>query len=251
MESVAKLTREQAVAHLAALREKGRLLLVVVGDVDPAAVVAKAQAAFGALPRGSYAETPLPKVSFAKARLVAEERKVKTQYIQSAFTAPANGDPAYAAARVAMSLLRYREFEEVRTKRNLSYAPGAWLAQGGISYGVLSVSAVDPMTTMKVMFDEARRLQTEPVSAKELAATKEPLLTAYLMAAETTEGQAQLLANARLLVGDFREAGRFVEKVRAVTPEQVQDFARTYIRNLQTVQVGDPATFKDGLTLSP
>ena len=34
-------------------------------------------------------------------------------------------------AMVTMSLLQYREFEEVRTKRNLSYAPGAWLSVSG------------------------------------------------------------------------------------------------------------------------
>jgi zinc protease len=107
------------------------------------------------------------------------------------------------------------------------------------------------MTTMKVMYDEANRLKSEPVSEKDLAGTKEPLITGYVAAGETTDGQAALLANARLLKGDFREASRWVEKVRAVTAADVQAFARKWIRNLQTVQVGDPAAFEKGLTISP
>jgi len=58
IESVSGLTREKAAAHLARLREKGRLLLVVAGDVEPDAVVGMARAAFGALPGGASRPRP-------------------------------------------------------------------------------------------------------------------------------------------------------------------------------------------------
>ena len=40
-------------------------------------------------------------------------------------------DPDHADAMVAMNLLGYRLFEEVRTKRNLSYAPSAGMSGTG------------------------------------------------------------------------------------------------------------------------
>src|SRR5262249_6059619 len=50
LETVARLTLEQLGRHLAKLRERTRLLLVVVGDVDPDHVVAQARSAFADVP---------------------------------------------------------------------------------------------------------------------------------------------------------------------------------------------------------
>jgi predicted Zn-dependent peptidase len=142
---------------------------------------------------------------------------------------------------VAMSLLRYRLFEEVRTKRNLSYAPSAGLGGSSVPTGYLYVTAVDPNATMKVMLDEAKRLRDQPISDKELAGTKATFLTGYLMQNESTEGQAGMLADAELLGGDFRLARTLPDRIRAVTPAGVQAYAKKYLGRLQMVVLGDPA----------
>ena len=113
-----------------------------------------------------------------------------------------------------------------------------------LSRGVLYVTATDPAATMKVMFDEARKLQSEPVPEKELTGIKETLLTRLLIAYESTAGQVELLARAQLLAGDFREAKRLVQKIRAVTAGDVQAFAKKYFRNMQTFGVGDAAAIE-------
>src|SRR5262249_8055715 len=72
-ESVAKRTRAALAAHLAKLRERSRLLFVVVGDVDAARVLDACRAAFGALSRGDYRETTLPGVRFDRPALAVTE----------------------------------------------------------------------------------------------------------------------------------------------------------------------------------
>jgi zinc protease len=246
--SVTALTAEQLSAHLARLREGSRLLLVVVGDVDPAHVMDLARSAFGALPRGSYDDTPLPAPHFAAPRLVTEQRTLPTNYLQGWFTVPAPGDADYPAARVAMSYMWDQLFKEVRTKRNLSYAPGAGVSvrQAG-SIGMVSVSAVDPTTTYKVMLDELRRLQTTPLTTAALDAAKAEFLTGLVNDSEATDGQAWLLAFGDLQLGDWRYSQQFMQQVRAVTPEQVQAFAKKYFVNLQTVMLGDPSKLDPAL----
>jgi zinc protease len=138
-----------------------------------------------------------------------------------------------------MSLLRYRLFEEVRTKRNLSYAPSAGLGGSSVPIGYLYVTAVDPNTTLKVMFDEVRRLKDQPISDKELSGTKATFLTGYLMQNESTDGQAGALADAEILGGDFRLARTLPDRIRAVTPVGVQAFAKKYLGKLQMVVLGD------------
>jgi zinc protease len=249
--SVEKLGAEAVAAHLATLRETSRLLFVTAGDVDPAHVVAQVAAAFGGLPRGAYVGAPFPRIGFDKPSLAITDKKLATNYVQAAFPAPGWGDADRPDAMVATSLLRYRLFEEVRTKRNLSYAPSAGLGGSStVPTGYLYVTAVDPNTTVKVMFDEVRRLQSDPVSEKDLAATKATFLTTYLMQNESTEGQAAMLADAELLGGDFRLARTLPDRIRAVTPAGVQAYANKYLHRFQTVVVGDPAKIDRALFTS-
>jgi predicted Zn-dependent peptidase len=41
--------------------------------------------------------------------------------------------------------------------------------------------------------------------------------------------------------GDYRAAGRFVDELRRVTPEDVRRVAQQYIRNIRWAYIGNPA----------
>jgi zinc protease len=248
IDSVKALTAAQLSAQLAKLREGSRMLLVVVGDVDPAHVMEAARAAFGSLPRGDFKDTPPAPPHFAAPRLVTEQRTLPTNYLQGWFVTPSVGAPDYAASRVAMSYMWDQLFKEVRTKRNLSYAPGAGVGvrRAGAT-GMVSVSAVDPTVTYQVMLDELRRLQTTPLTPERLAGAKATYLTGVVNDAETSDGQAYLLAFGDLQLGNWRYSQQFMDQVRAVTPAQVQAFAKKYFVNLQTVMLGDPSKLDPAL----
>jgi zinc protease len=242
VQTVSALGLDSLRKHLARLRETRRLVFVAVGDVDPAHVAAGVRRAFGGLPPGDYRETPFPQLGFGRSALRATERKLATNYIHGAFAAPGYRDADLPQAMIAMSLLSHRFFEEIRTKRNLSYAPSAGLSYGRtVPFGTLYVTTVDPAATFKVMSDEIRRLQNELVPDDELAGTKSLYLTRYLMASESTEGQAGMLGNAEIVGGDWRLARALPDRLRAVTPAAVQAYAKKYLRNVQTVSLGDPA----------
>ena len=112
---------------------------------------------------------------------------------------------------------------------------------------MVSVSAVDPNAAYKVMLDELRKLQQTPLTPGQLKGAKSPYLTAMVNDAEATDGQANLLAIGELYTGDWRYSRRFLDEVRAVTPAQVQAFAKKYFVNLQTVMLGDPAKLDPAL----
>ncbi len=105
--------------------QTSRLLLVIVGDLDAKDVQKRIADSFGKLPRGDYQEKPFPALDFSKATLDVTARTLPTNYIQGVFDAPGLDNPDYYAMRVAMTILRDRIFEEVRVKRQLSYAPNA------------------------------------------------------------------------------------------------------------------------------
>lgn len=248
LETVPKIQLADLGTHLARLRQTSRLLFVAAGDLDPAHVIEQIRASLGALPRGDYQEAPLPRVAFDKASLTVLEQKLPTNYCESIFIAPGYADADYAAGQMAMSVLGDRLFDEIRTKRNLSYAPSARLSTNlSIGLGVLYVTAVDADAARKVTLDEVKRLQSEAVPPKELTSAKSTFLTGYLMANETMSGQAGMLAQARLIGNDWHLARTLPEKIKAVTSAEIQAFTKKYAGRLQTVVIGDPARIDKAL----
>ena len=168
------------------------------------------------------------------------ERELPTNYITGRFAAPGPDDPDFYPMTVAMNILGTRVWEEVRTKRNLSYAPGAGFSNQFANYGVLYVTAVQPDTTIKVMLAEVKKLQQEPVSASDLHDRITIFLTQYNLRNETNAAQAQFLAFSELSGQGWQAAEKFIANVRKVTADDVRRVANKYIHNFQFVILGNP-----------
>jgi len=241
IESVSGFTADQLADHLAKLRDTSRLLVVVVGDVEADHVIDSIGRALGDLPAGTTKLAPVPEVPVvAKGEVTIAPEKLPTNYIRAVFAGPRWNDPDFVVARVAMTWLHNREFEEVRTKRNLSYAPQAvywWNVAAPL--GWLYVTAVDPRATMKVMLDEAKKLRDDKMNEHDLVAMKASVVTEAYLDAEAPEGQAKLLASAQLRGGDWHFVRTFPDRVKAVTADQVQAWAQKAITHLHTFVIGD------------
>lgn len=239
-ESVARLTPEDLQRYHQKVMETSRLLLVIVGDLDPAQVKAKITAAFGKVPRGSYESEPISQLTFDKSSVEVTPRDLPTNYIQGLFVAPPLTSPDIYPMRVAAALLRDRVFEEVRVKRNLSYAPSAFLGSQGANVGGIYVSAVDANQAISVMLDEITRLQRELIDQDDIKSVVAQYLTSYYMSQETNAAQAGELAQAELIGGGWRNSTEFINRLRSLTPADVQRVAQKYMRNIRFVVVGNP-----------
>jgi len=246
-ETVAKLTPEDLRQYHDKLMETSRLLLVIVGDLNPGDVRELVTASFGKLPRGNYKAEAVPPLTFDKSSVEVTPRELPTNYIQGLFTAPSLTSPDIYAMRIASSLLRDRVFEEVRVKRNLSYAPDAFLRTQAANVGGLYVTAVDANQSIRVMLNEIQRLQTEPVSADEIQAVIAQYLTTYYLGQETNAAQAGELAQYELIGGGWRDSVDFLEKLTAVTPADIQRVSRKYMKNIRFVVLGNPKSVDTGV----
>jgi zinc protease len=248
--SVTGLTRGALVSWHRERLSKENLLLVVAGNVSRADLEAKVAQAFGSLPARGGAAVALPPATALTPDVVVVTRQIPTNYIAGYYAAPAPSHPDYAAFRVATSILSDRLFEEVRTKRNLSYAANARLFDRRANVGRIYVTAVAPDTAVRVMLAEVQRMQREPVAADLLAEKISVLLTQYWMAQETNSSQAMQLGFWELSGGGWRNAFDLPARLRAVTPADVQQAAQRYLRNARFVVIGDPAKIQRELFTS-
>ena len=239
-ENIGRLTAEDLRAYHQRIMQTSRLLLVIVGDLDAAQLKNRINASFGKLPRGDYKAQLPPPLSFPSSTVDVTSRELPTNYIQGMFTAPPITSPDIYPMRVASSLLRDRVFEEVRVKRNLSYAPDAFLRNQSANIGGLYVTAVDANQAVRVMLNEIARLQREPIGRDDINSVIAQFLTSYYIGQETNAAQAAELAQYELIGGGWRNSLAFLEKLRAVTPADVQRVAQKYMRNIRFVVLGNP-----------
>lgn len=240
LETIGRFTAADLRAYHKKVMQTSQLLLVIVGDLDAKDLQKRITDSFGKLPRGDYKPQPLPALSFAEPTLDVTSRNLPTNYIQGVFNAPSLNNPDYYAMRVATALLRDRVFEEVRVKRNLSYAPSADLGSLASNTANIYVTAVDANQAISVMLNEINDLKQQTVSPEEISGVTGQFLTTYYLGQETNVAQAGELARYELTGGGWRNSFEFLNKVSEVKPKDVQAVAQKYIKNLRFIVLGNP-----------
>ncbi len=248
--NVESFTRDELLAYQRAMLVPANLLVVVVGNVDTAALVEKVRKSFGRLASKRAAPIDLPEFTSEPGAVFAA-KPLPTNYILGMFEGPAPGSPDYAPMLVATDYLRERLFEEVRTKRNLTYAVSSGLADQRVNYGYLYVTAVKPDETLPVIFAEVKKLRDAPIPAESLKQTVSVFITEHYMGLQTNASQASALAQAELTGGDWHLADQMLGQIRAVGPADVQRVAQRYLKDYRFAVVGPGSDLPQALFAGP
>lgn len=224
-----------------------RMLLVIVGNIDRAHVEPLVRRLGARLPRGSYTWTaPHAPARLGKA-LDARDADLPTNYLLGYYPGPVARDPDYQALRVATAVLSGRFFTEIRSRRNLSYEVDAPFVERAISNGGVYVTTTDPNATLQIMRTEIDQLQRELIDPLGLERLIGQFITDYFLKNETDGDEATFLARAQIYQGDYRAAGRFVQEIRRVRPEDVRRVARQYMHDFRFVYMGKSAALSRAL----
>jgi zinc protease len=245
--TISRFTGADLRAYHKNVMQTSRLLLVVVGDIDPDQLKAQVASTFGKLPRGTYKETPLAALDFSKATLNVASRTLPTTYVQGSFSAPSLRDPDYNAMRVAISILASLVNQEVRTRRQLSYAPDADMNNNAANTATISVSSTDPNQAVKVMLEQIRLLQNNTLPDDIIDDISDYFLTKHYLSLETNSAQAAELARYELIGGGWRNSFEFLNGIRSVTPADIRTVANKYMKNIRFAVVGNEAAINKSI----
>ena len=212
--------------------------LVIVGDVQPAAVIEKVGHVLGDW-QGQTVDISLPPVEPPRARReehVSIEDKTQTDIVLGWLGIPRK-HPDWTPLVVANTIwgqfgMGGRIGDVVREKQGLAYyaygsvdgnfGPGAWTATAG-------VAPQNVEQAIESILAEARRLREEPVSEEELRDVQTFLIGSLPIRLETNDGLAAAIADMAWYDLGLDYLLKTEERVRNVTVEDVQRVAQTYM----------------------
>lgn len=230
------------IAYHKKIMETSRLLLVFVGDLDANELKTRIAASFGKLPRGDYKEQPFPPLNFSKPTLdIVARPNIPTNYVEGVYNAPSLKDDDYYAMQVAVNILHQLVTQEVRTKRQLSYAPAAEINNFAVNTANISVSSVDANQSVRIMLEQINNLRSQRLTDDIVSEVAGNFLTTYYMGQETSAAQIGELARYELIGAGWRRSFEFLDRIRQVKAADVQTVADKYMRNLRFAVVGNPA----------
>lgn len=240
VQTVRAITRRDLQRIQAEQMVTSRMLLVVVGNVERAAVERLVGSTLGTLPPGTYAWTMPDTATLPAAGPSVTRRALPTNYLQGYFRGPPANSPDAPALRVAAAVLSGRLFGEIRSKRNLTYAVSANYRDRAISSIGLYVTTTQPDSVLAIMQAEIRTLMFFPIDTPLLRPIIQQFITEYFLDNETSTAQADFLARAQLYRGDWAAGDRFVAELRAVTGSDVRRVAQRYFVGARWAYIGDP-----------
>jgi predicted Zn-dependent peptidase len=239
VETVSAFKQEDVKKYYTQLLNANRLLLVIVGNMTAQEVKQKAEAAFSQLPSAAVTNVNAPVATQIDSNsLNVESRKIATNYMAGIIGAPSIADPDFNAYRLAFTILYDKLFEEIRTKRNLSYAPAASLSSGLIPYARIYVTTTKPKEAVVAMTDEIKRLRNGGFTATDLRDAKSQLSTSYFMRNESTSANAMALGVADIK-GSWKNEISLLDKINAVTLPQMQAIFSKYADGIKWSYLGD------------
>jgi zinc protease len=100
---------------------------------------------------------------------------------------------------------------------------------GLLDFEVVVASGKSSQDALKPLLAEIDRLRSAPPSDTELTRAKNRLLTAKLKDRETNEGKAASIARAAVLEGDASRVNTDLDRLQAVTAEEVQKVVQKYV----------------------
>lgn len=236
MSDLENITRQDAEVFFKKYYIPSNLVSVVVGDVDPKQIRALAETYFERIPSGPKPE-PLRTVEPPQ----DGERRVTLRLqaqrlVLMAYHKPDINDPDNAVYEALSSVLSQgrssRLYRSLVRDKKIATAAFGFAGLPGKKYPGLFIFAAftapghTNAEVEKAFEDEISRLKNSQVSAEELDGVKRRARVNLIRGLDDNTQIANQLADWQVLTGDWRNLFEQVDKIEAVTPQDIQRVAK-------------------------
>ncbi len=234
-------------------------VVVMVGDFDTKKAVAIVQKQFGVYPAGTLdLHNITPEPAQRGERRVTLKRPGTTGQVLLGYHVPETGQPDHYVLDVLSQILSggrsarlYQALVEKGTAQSASAGdednrdPYLMTFDGTPSAGVANAALETAMEA------EITKLQTAPVTAEELARAIKQTEAGFIYQNDSVSGQANDLGS-YAVIGLPQYRGTYLDKIRAVTPADIQRVAKQYLTaDNRTVAYFNPQPLPPGAAPPP
>jgi zinc protease len=243
------IQRDDLFTHYRSFYTPANSVLTVAGDFETERMLARLRELFEPIPGLPLERPPArPEPEQNGERRITVEGPGETAYVQAAYRAPAASAADFFAYTVLDSLLTGPSSLNMfgggisnktsRLYRALVEKELAVNVQGGLSatvdpYLYMVVMTIHPQRqaadALAAMDDEIKRLQDTPPPADEVARAVKQARALFAYGSESITNQAFWLGFAEMF-DSYDWFLTYLERLAAVTPEEVQRIAQTYLR---------------------
>ncbi|MEZ5399009.1 MAG: pitrilysin family protein [Bryobacteraceae bacterium] len=251
MSDLEAFTRADAQAFFDKYYGPGNLISVVVGDVDAARIKALAEKYMSRIPARPV-PPPLRTVEppqTVERRLILRAQAQRVAYM--GYHKPSMHDPDFAVYEALSSILSdgrsSRLHQNLVQKSKVAVAAAGFTGFPGNKYPGLFLFGAIPSPgktnedVEKAMLEEIKKLKETLVTADELEGVKNRARAGLISLLASNTSMARELAEWKALTGDYKNLFLFLDKLNAVSPEDIQRIAKaTFQDSGRTVAYLEP-----------
>ena len=231
------------------LLENSKKVTAFVGDLDFDRVNSVLEKEFGDIPASidKLPELIKPVLNEAKNADIIQSDLNQAHILKGWLVGSADSSdyPAIALLNIILgaSGLSSRLFLELRDKKGLAYVVRSAYDVARLSANFSIYIATEPKnieTSLKGFEEEIEKIKTNLVSEEELENAKNNIFGKWAFISETNSQQANWLAHYGIMGFGFDFHKNAVEKIKAVTPQDIKDCANKYFNDKFVLTVLKP-----------
>jgi len=247
----AATSRDDLLAYYRARYVPNNLVVVIVGDFEPAATRAAIAEHFGKAPRVRLAPVLVPDEAVQLSRRDQHlHEDVQVSRGGLGWQIPGLAHPDTPALDMLAMVLGHGDssllWQSIREKSRLvhsidamSWNPGT----GGLFYISYLADPDKRVATEQAVLAELKRIEQKGISPAALAKAVRQAVTAEINMRKTMAGQASRLGAGEVVVGDINYTRQYFHRLAALTPATLRQVMRTYLRSEKlTVVSSNPAS---------
>jgi len=238
METIKNFTDDALREHYRKFYVPNNATIVIVGDIDSEKMIKQIKDYFGGIPKGP--EPPQVKLTEPEQhgeRRVYLKKEAQLPTIYIAYHTPDQDSPDTYALDILETVLSggrsSRLYKDLVYEKQIAQYAGAGYSNVSKDPELITFYAgVMPGKTSdeveKALYDEMDRLKAEPVTERELKKAKNQIEASFIMGQDSNFNRAMMLGRYES-VSSWRLLEKYIDGIRAVTPEDVMRVAKQYL----------------------
>lgn len=236
MSDLGSISREDLLSYYRKFYTPSNAFIIVAGDVVPEEILKKIKESFEDIPSGNIPERYYPEEPPQRGeKRIYLKKEAEVPYLLIAYHVPSFPHEDAAPLDILNAILTGKSgrlYKKIISEKKLAASVDA--SYSGFNrfpylffFDGIPLQGKDVKKLEEAIYDVIEHIKNLPPSERELEKAKNQIEASFIMEMDSVYSMARILGIFELL-GGWRLKDKYLEAIRAVTPEDIQRVARKY-----------------------